>query len=165
MGELIENDADVLYGLIHSRYIVTNRDFGECPYVYCSQTALLPVGLTDEKNRESVKLYCPSCENIYRPKSSRYEQVEGAHFGTTFPHLFFLTFPELKPDKPKEYVPKIFGFAVHKRAYQESFEEKKALLKAQQKRKENDRKRRESNRKKTRKHNRNASGNVKYAPP
>eukprot|EP00494_Astrolonche_serrata_P033165 UN33434 len=56
--ELIENDADVLYGLIHSRYIVTNRglqamfekyrnrDFGECPYVYCAQRALLPVGMT-----------------------------------------------------------------------------------------------------------------------
>lgn len=142
--ELIENDADVLYGLIHARYIVTNRglqamfekykyrEFGECPYVFCNNKPMLPVGLTDEKNKESVKLYCPSCEGIYRPKSSRHENIDGAYFGTTFAHLFFLTFPELKPTtKSQAYVPKIYGFRVHEDAYAKSLEEKKALIRSQ----------------------------------
>jgi len=143
--ELIENDADVLYGLIHARYIVTNRglqamfekykyrEFGECPYVYCRNKPLLPVGLTDEKNKESVKLYCPQCEMVFKPKSSRHENIDGAYFGTTFPHLFFLTFPELKPpNRPETYTPKIYGFPIHDQAYATSLEEKKALVRQQQ---------------------------------
>lgn len=147
--ELIENDADVLYGLIHARYIVTNRglqamfekykyrEFGECPYVYCNRKGLLPTGMTDEKNKDSVKLYCPSCENVYRPKSSRHESIDGAYFGTTFAHLFFLTYPQLKPQKkPSMYIPKIYGFRVHPDAYQRSLldrKEKQQALKLKKK--------------------------------
>lgn len=41
----------------------------------------------------------------------------GAHFGTTFPHLLFQSFPELVPRAPtKIYVPRIFGFRVSERA-------------------------------------------------
>ena len=33
---------------------------------------------------------------------------DGAYFGTTFPHLFLLTYPELRPQRPAEgYVPKV----------------------------------------------------------
>lgn len=38
----------------------------------------------------------------------------GAHFGTTFPHLLFETYPDLLPKiKPYIYQPRIFGFRVH----------------------------------------------------
>jgi len=69
--ELIENDADVLYGLIHARFIVTNRglqamfekyknrEFGECPYVYCNNKPLLPCGLTNEKKQRRRKAVLP----------------------------------------------------------------------------------------------------------
>ncbi len=44
-----------------------------------------------------------------------YVDIDGAYFGTTFPHLFFLTFPELKVPKTKEvYIPRVFGFRVNK---------------------------------------------------
>lgn len=37
----------------------------------------------------------------------------GAHFGTTFPHLFIQAFPEsVKKVEPKIYVAKLFGFRI-----------------------------------------------------
>lgn len=42
--------------------------------------------------------------------------VDGAYFGTTFPHLFFMTYKGLVPDPPeKTFVPRVFGFRVHAR--------------------------------------------------
>lgn len=42
--------------------------------------------------------------------------VDGAYFGTTFPHLFFMTYKSLVPDPPeKAFVPRVFGFRVHPR--------------------------------------------------
>jgi len=40
-----------------------------------------------------VKLFCPSCYDIYTPPNSRFQSVDGAFFGTTFGCLFFMTFP------------------------------------------------------------------------
>jgi len=136
--ELVENDAESLYGLIHARYILTGRglqamhskyrryDFGRCPRVLCKGQAVLPVGLSDTPNEESVKLYCPRCEDVYASKASRHGHIDGAYFGTTFAHLFFLTFPELKPTQEVErYVPRVFGFRINKNAYKKSLEAKK----------------------------------------
>ncbi|KAL9671008.1 hypothetical protein QQ045_008571 [Rhodiola kirilowii] len=37
--------------------------------------------------------------------------IDGAYFGTTFPHLFLMTYGHLKPQKPSQsYTPRIFGF-------------------------------------------------------
>mmetsp|Transcript_16275 Transcript_16275/g.24532 ORF Transcript_16275/g.24532 Transcript_16275/m.24532 type:complete len:224 (+) Transcript_16275:111-782(+) len=138
--EMVENDAETLYGLIHARFILTNRglhamlqkyrnrDFGLCPRVMCKGHPLLPMGISDTLNEESVKLYCAKCGNIYNSKLSRHDHVDGAFFGTTFPSLFFLTFPELMPDsKASRYTPKVFGFKVHKDAYKKSLEAKKRI--------------------------------------
>ncbi len=74
-------------------------EFGRCPRVLCQQQPLLPVGLTDVPYEKSVKLYCGRCEDIYSPKSSRHGAIDGAYFGTTFPHLLFLVYPTLIPPK------------------------------------------------------------------
>ncbi len=101
-------------------------EFGRCPRVMCNGQATLPVGRSDTTNQDSVKLYCPRCEDIYNPKSSRHEHIDGAYFGTTFAHLFFLTFPQFKVSKSTDsYVPRVFGFRVHKEAYKKSLEYKK----------------------------------------
>ena len=84
----IESSARHLYGLIHARFILTSRglskmvdklrkaDFGRCPRVLCYGQALLPVGLSDIPYQKAVKLYCPRCEDIYSPKSSRHGAIE-----------------------------------------------------------------------------------------
>ncbi|KAK6908758.1 hypothetical protein I203_102761 [Kwoniella mangroviensis CBS 8507] len=109
--EAVETSARFLYGLIHARYIVTSRglskmlekyrkaDFGRCPRVYCYQQPLLPVGLSDIPYQKAVKLYCPRCEDIYSPKSNRHGSIDGAYFGTTFPHMLFMVYPQMIPGK------------------------------------------------------------------
>ncbi len=124
--EQLEYNARVLYGLFHARYIITSRglqkmlekykkgDFGFCPRVYCQLQPLLPIGLDDQAGRAPVKLYCANCEDLYNPKSSRHAYIDGAFFGTSFPGMFFQTFPNLVPVHNTEVCcPKIYGFELH----------------------------------------------------
>lgn len=127
--EQLESDARKFYGLIHARFIITvkglqkmlakykDADFGRCPRMFCNGQSLLPVGLHDVPGVDCVKLYCPACEDLYVPKSARHSTIDGAFFGTSFPGMFLQAFPEVVPQHPKSrYVPKIFGFELHKQA-------------------------------------------------
>ena len=92
--------------------------FGSCPRVYCMGCNVVPCGRSDLPGLETVKLFCPNCNDIYVPASSRFQGVDGvshsaskqepcslidvgslpgAFFGTTFAHLFFQTYRELMP--------------------------------------------------------------------
>lgn len=121
----VEKSARHVYGLIHSRFILSSAglermyakyesgSFGTCPRVLCQETKLLPLGISDIPMVEGVKLFCPHCEDVYNPKSTRHASIDGAYFGTTFAHLFLQTYPELVPSRSnKRYVPKIFGFKI-----------------------------------------------------
>lgn len=104
---VIESSAELLYGLIHQRYITSRpgiqqmlekyemQHFGICPRVNCNGCKVLPVGRSDTPGQETVKLFCPSCGDLYTPPNSRFHSVDGAFFGTTFGCLFFMTFPDL----------------------------------------------------------------------
>ena len=97
----------------------------------CSGQPVLPVGLKDEIGVDTVKLFCPKCQCVYHLPVNRSRSlhlgstgntgIDGASFGTTFPHLFLMTFSQLVPDPLPEdsvYVPRVFGFRVHPSARQ-----------------------------------------------
>ncbi|KAF7977430.1 hypothetical protein HWV62_3582 [Athelia sp. TMB] len=106
---IVEASAELLYGLVHQRYILTraglqamvdkyeNGVFGVCPRVYCLGCNVVPCGRSDLPGLDTVKLFCPNCNDIYVPPSSRFQGVDGAFFGTTFAHLFFQSYRELAP--------------------------------------------------------------------
>ena len=106
-AQVIEESAELLYGLIHQRYITSRPGlgqmhekyeqghFGFCPRVFCNGAKVLPVGVSDIPGTETVKLFCPSCLDVYTPPNSRFQTVDGAYFGTTFGCLFLMSFPEL----------------------------------------------------------------------
>ncbi|KAG7006757.1 pre-mRNA-splicing factor CLF1 [Physcia stellaris] len=138
MREQIEKSARHLYGLVHARYITTTRglskmlekykksDFGKCPRVACLSHPLLPTGLSDLPNIQSVKLYCGKCEDLYNPKSSRHSTIDGAYFGTSFQNILFQVYPALVPEKSvQRYEPRIFGFRVHAAAALERWQARK----------------------------------------
>ncbi|EDW48835.1 GM17570 [Drosophila sechellia] len=113
-----------LYGMIHARYIMSARgvedmrlkylmgDFGSCPKFYCKGQKALPVGLSDKWGQSTVKIYCPSCKDVFRPKYR--PKLDGAMFGTSFPHLFFMELPMLRPEPPVEkYVPRLHVHGFH----------------------------------------------------
>lgn len=121
----VEASARLLYGLIHARFIICpnglhkmkrkymSGEFGTCPRVLCNGQLLIPVGLSDVPRTGTVKLFCCHCQDVYNPKSSAHNAVDGAYFGTTFAHLFFQTYPHLRPSTSTQvYTPKIFGFRI-----------------------------------------------------
>ncbi|KAG5190048.1 casein kinase II, regulatory subunit [Tribonema minus] len=103
----VAQSAFMLYGLIHARFIVTTRgldamlkkyrlaEFGRCPRMLCrDQVYVAPAGPHGE------------------------EPLDGAFFGTSFAHLFIMSFDRWMPaDVTRDsYTPRIFGFKVNKAA-------------------------------------------------
>ena len=114
-----------IYGLIHRRFIFTpkglalmrekylNGIYGHCPRILCDKQILLPVGLSEDMKYSRVKVFCPVCEEIYKPRQ-RCNDIDGAYFGTGFPQAFLMTYPDLNPklNKIKTYIPKLYGFKI-----------------------------------------------------
>lgn len=125
---VIEQSAEVLYGLIHARFITSRQglnimvqkydyaDFGTCPRVLCQNTKLLPFGRHDLPGCETVKFFCPCCTDIYQAQSSRYMNVDGAFFGTTFAGLFLKNFPTIERNclafRKDQFALTMYGFKI-----------------------------------------------------
>lgn len=92
------------------------------------------LGLSDVAGDKLVKIYCPRCMDVYNPATgSEGMNIDGAYFGTGFPHMVFMTRPEYRPSRPKgRHVSKLYGFRVHKIAgdlqRHEAIEYRRSLL-------------------------------------
>jgi casein kinase II subunit beta len=115
----------MLYGLIHARWILQPRGlalmkdkfqtgaFGECPRFQCHEQWVIPIGESQQPRKHSAKVYCPKCGDIYRPEGVT---VDGAHFGSAFPHVFLIEYPQFNSrDQFEQFVPEIFGFTKFER--------------------------------------------------
>lgn len=121
----LNQEASDLYGLLHCRFISTPRGmakvyqkflngvFGTCPRALCDRQKVLPVGLSDTLRTSRFKTFCPRCEEVYIPKT-REINLDGAFFGTSFPHAFLKHYPlsVILPPKVHFYEPKIAGFNI-----------------------------------------------------
>lgn len=136
--------AERLYGLVHVRYLLTNKGlnnillrykektYGVCPRHFCHKTTVLPIGMSDTIGEGNVKIYCPSCEDVYH--SSLPQAPDGAFFGTSLPQMFFMAYPALHPCPTiGHYVARLHGFRIHGSANHVECEPKEATVKGQNK--------------------------------
>ena len=108
-----------IYGFIHKRFINTpeglglmrekfiNGIFGYCPRMLCNKQVMLPVGLSEDMRYSQVKVFCPLCQEVYKPrdifygysdkKIIKFDLPDGVFFGTSFPQSFLMHFPDLDP--------------------------------------------------------------------
>lgn len=70
--------------------------------------------MSNDLGISTVKAFCPRCGDAYHPRGYASRTLDGAYFGTSFPHLFLLVKPSYKPLAPeKAYEPRIYGFRIH----------------------------------------------------
>lgn len=91
---------------------------------------MLPVGLSDTLRTSRFKVFCPRCEEVYIPKT-REINIDGAFFGTSFPHAFLKHYPlsVILPPKIHFYEPKIAGFNIKGKRGSKYFEAPKGNVK------------------------------------
>ncbi len=90
-----------VYGLIHAKFILTSKGlayvrekylngiYGHCPRILCDKQVLLPIGLSENLKYSRVKVFCPKCEEVYKPRQ-KCSEMDGAFFGVSFPQYFLL---------------------------------------------------------------------------
>lgn len=129
-------DSILLYKLIHQRFIMTKaglqaiwekfeqQTYGTCPRYYCHDQPLLPVGPSALPGRETVKVYCLHCQDLYQPTTQKHSKIDGVPFGPSFAHFFVRTLLYANESKAIEnrrgshdwqvFIPKIYGFRIHR---------------------------------------------------
>ena len=53
------------------------------------------VAQSDQPGVSSVKVFCPKCNEVYMPRATRHQNLDGVYFGTSFPHMLFAVYPEV----------------------------------------------------------------------
>lgn len=90
------DSCKLLYGLLHQRFICSEDGmkklyvkyqrgiYGKCPRSACNGRNLIPMGFDIEPNKGNVKLWCPSCHDVYKTD----KEIDGAFFGPDLPVIF-----------------------------------------------------------------------------
>src|SRR5690606_32905859 len=70
--------------------------------------------------------------DIYVPHfSAKCTNLDGAYFGTNFPHMFFMVFPQRRPPAPTgHFTASLYGFRIHPLAYEHQQMQAAAALRA-----------------------------------
>ena len=110
-------------GLIREKFL--DGIYGYCPRLLCNKQVMLPVGLSEDMRYSQVKVFCPLCQEVYKPrdifygyqtgkKIYKFDLPDGVFFGTSFPQTFLLNFPDLDPRivNSEKYIPKLYGFRI-----------------------------------------------------
>lgn len=124
VGNDIQKQAEVLYGLIHQKYLLTEEgrllmfenqkkgNFPKCPRAFCHDFTCVPYGTSYELKKDMVKMFCPNCTDVYNYDSKC--QIDGAYFGPDWVHYLMNEHPEIVPEKEAEsFTPHVFGFNVY----------------------------------------------------
>lgn len=122
----LESATQMLYGLIHARFLQTNRGihalyekfsngvYGTCWNEIClkDRSYVLPVG-SDVIGHGSANVYCPKCGECYVPRSGKLQQLDGSYFGSSAAHMLVLQFSTSIPTgTTSPYVPSLYGFRI-----------------------------------------------------
>jgi len=116
-----------LYGMLHKRFLYTNLGlalarekflngvYGVCPRILCNKQTVLPYGISEELKYSRVNIFCPSCQDIYKPRGN-VNEIDGGYIGPNFPLHFLLYYPDLNYFKaPIKFTPKLYGFRIYGR--------------------------------------------------
>jgi casein kinase II subunit beta len=74
-------------GLVREKFL--NGFYGHCPRILCNKQVVLPIGLSNDLKFSRVKIFCPKCQEIYKPKL-KCQEIDGAYFGISFPQAFLM---------------------------------------------------------------------------
>mgnify|MGYP001030986596 CR=1 FL=1 len=133
--EHINDYALTLYGMLHARFLSTNKGlelmyqkyqksfFEACPRTFCHNILCIPYGNSNDFGNSTVKMFCPNCNDIYHVKNEECYFIDGACFGNSWVHLFLQKYPEIVPKKmPEKYVPRLFGYQLYNNETNEELE-------------------------------------------
>lgn len=127
----IAKNLPMVYGLIHSRYILSpdglnavknkykRSVYGTCPRLNCNNVSLLPIGLSSSMNVSNVKAFCPCCREVYEARPVNH--LDGAFFGPNMAHIFLDEMKKNKESLPFRYIPTqhtAFGFRTRNSSFQ-----------------------------------------------
>lgn len=131
----INDYAITLYGMLHARFLLTNRGlelmykkykeffFEMCPRTLCHNTLCIPYGNSNDFGNSTVKMFCPNCNDIYHVKNEQCYFIDGACFGNSWVHIFLQKYHEIIPKQnPEKYTPRLFGYQLYKEGEDEEIE-------------------------------------------
>ena len=124
---IIEQSALLLYGLIHARFILTEKGkhaifmkylkntYSPCPRSLCHGCECLPYGNSSSPGEMGMRWFCPNCGDIYLPtKVEKNAMIDGAFFGPKYIIQLINEHPDIVPkEQPEVFEPRIFGFKLY----------------------------------------------------
>lgn len=123
---MLETACQMLYGLVHARFLQTTRGiqalydkyasgiYGLCWNETCqaAKRYVLPLG-TDVVGQSGTNVFCPSCGEWYLPRNAKLSQLDGAYFGSSAAHMLVMQHQNLVNTGTTEpYLPLLYGFRI-----------------------------------------------------